>query len=323
MKRVPDSQLLVSRLAVLADMVRLRMMRVLEREELSVGEVARVVQLPQSTVSRHLSALAGEGWLVKRQEGTATLYRLLADDLAEPARELWRTVRRQIAEGEPLELEADLRRLGQVLADRRTDSRSFFGRVAGEWYALRASLFGDGFTGPALLSLLDPRWVVADLGCGSGDAARLLAPHVARVIGVDQSEAMLDAARGRLGGVSNIELVCGDLESLPLADGSVDAAVLSLVLHHVDDPGAVLAEVRRVLRGGQGGGVAVVIDMPAHDREEYRRTMGHRHLGFTGERMVQLLTAAGFSGVRTRELATGLDVKGPGLFVAAGRIGTE
>lgn len=311
---------MVSRLAVLADPMRLRMLRALERHELAVGEVAATVQLPQSTVSRHLKALADAGWVFKRQESTATLYRLVADDLPEDLRAIWVPVRSAFVASNEAEVQSDQRRVEQVLAERRTDSRTFFGRVAGEWQHHRSTLFGHGFTGPAMLSMLQPRWTVADLGCGSGDAARLLAPVVESVVAVDQSEAMLDAARRHLDEHRNIDFRCGDLEQMPVDDGSVDAAVLSLVLHHAASPGAVLAEARRILRRDLGGGVLVVIDMQAHDRDEYRRTMGHVHLGFTHEAMTSSLQRAGFERVRTRTLPTSSKTKGPGLMVASGWI---
>src|SRR6185295_15361850 len=132
------------------------------------GEMAQIVQLPQSTVSRHLKVLADGGWVSKRNEGTATFYRLHLDDLAPDARALWRTVREQL--GDSGDLAEDLRRLRAVLDDRKTDSETFFGRAGGEWDQIRAELFGDRFTSLALLSLINPRWSVADLGCGTGNA---------------------------------------------------------------------------------------------------------------------------------------------------------
>ncbi len=317
MKRTDDPIPLAARLSTLSDSLRLRMLRVLEREELAVGEVARIVQLPQSTVSRHLKTLAEGGWLSRRSEGTATLYRVVLDDLDTPLRSLWVTVRESINAEPSLELEADLRRLGHVLASRRTDSRSFFGRVAAEWQSLRTSLFGHSFTAPGLLAMLDPGWTVADLGCGSGDASRYLAPHVERVIAIDQSEAMLETASGVLADHPNVELVCGDLEDVPLPDGSVDAAVMSLVLHHVEDPSRLIAQAARILR--PRGGVLVIVDMLAHDRDEYRRTMGHVHLGFELGEIETMLNESGFVRTSVHELPTQTDARGPGLFVASGR----
>ncbi|MEM8757879.1 MAG: class I SAM-dependent methyltransferase, partial [Planctomycetota bacterium] len=243
------------------------------------------------------------------------------DDLPPALQALWAPIRSQaLAESDSAEAEADARRLVQVLAERRMDSRSFFGRVAGEWQHHRSTLFGSGFTAPALLSLLRPDWTVADLGCGSGDASRHLAPCVERVIAVDQSEAMLEAARGAVGDLPNVELLAADLEALPIADRSIDAAIVSLVLHHVERPVDVLGEAARLLRTDRGGGTLILIDMLAHDRDEYKRTMGHIHLGFTPAQIESMLTQAGFGAISCRELPTSSKTKGPGLFVAAGRL---
>jgi len=316
MKRTGDP--ILERLAALSDPVRLRSLRVLEAEALSVGEVAKVVQLPQSTVSRHLKVLADAAWVTRRSEGTATFYRLLLDDLSPDARTLWCAVRDQMEPSE--DLQEDARRVRAVLAERRTDSLSFFGRVSGEWDHLRTELFGGRFTSLALLSLLRPEWTVADLGCGTGNASELLAPVVRNVVAVDLSGPMLDAARERLSDAPNVEFVEAEVDHLPLADASVDAAVCVLVLHHLPDPARAIAEMRRILRSDAAGGVALVIDMVRHGRDEYRHTMGHQHLGFARAELLQHFDAAGFGDVTYRELPCEPDARGPGLFVAAARL---
>lgn len=318
MKRSPPGQPVDALLGSLADRVRLRILRVLEREELSVGEIAAVVQLPQSTVSRHLKELSEHGWLARRSAGPATLYRMVLDDLSVPARGVWTAVRGGIEGGDARE---DARRLAAVLADRRLDSQAFFGRVAGEWDAIRSRLFGSAFTLRALLALLPRRWSVADLGCGTGNAAELIAPHVERVVAVDRSGAMIEAARKRLRASRNVEFAQGELERLPLPDRSVDAAVAVMVLHHVPDPASAVGEAARVLRGDRGGGVLLVVDMLEHDREEYRRTMGHLHLGFAPAAVEGIFRRAGLRDARVWELPGEADAKGPGLFAATGRIG--
>ena len=129
----------------------------------------------------------------------------------------------------------------------------------------------------AALGFLDEDWTAGDLGCGTGQLAAALAPFVRQVIAVDQSKAMLAAARRRLGGLDNVELRQGDLEALPIEDGELDAAALYLVLHYAVEPARVLAEARRALRSG---GRLLVVDMIPHDREEYRQQMGHLWTGF-------------------------------------------
>ena len=308
------------RLSALSDSVRLRMLRLLETQELSVGEVASVFQLPQSTVSRHLSTLGKTGWLVKRQFGTATYHSLTLDDLDEDARAVWVVVRSQIEQS--AETDEDDRRLAGVLSDRKTDSLSFFGRVGGEWDAIRNELFGERITALGLLSLVSADWTVADIGCGTGNAAELLAGCVGRVIAIDPSETMLHAARKRIGAraAGTVEFRQGSIEALPLEDASVDAACCFLVMHHVDHPAKALREIARTLTDGNGGGVALVIDMSRHDRHEYRREMGHKHLGFTHEEIRVMFAEAGFGDPLIRELPGEPDAKGPGLFAAAARV---
>lgn len=312
MKRSATSNPLTERLAALSEVIRLRICRLLERHELSVGEVASVVQLPQSTVSRHLKVLSDAGWVQKRAEGTATLYRLVPDDLDAPHRSLWLTIREQL--DDDVSVADDLRRVKSVLSERKTDSLSFFGRVAGEWDKVRGELFGEDFTARALLALLPRDWVVADLGCGTGNIAELLAPRVKQVVAVDQSGPMLEAAKKRLEGIGNVKFVAGPIEALPLESGSVDAAISALVLHHVAEPLDALREMRRVLKPG---GRALVIDMFAHERSEYRHTMGHAHLGFDPESFAQEMTKAGFKRPRVDPLDCGTHARGPGLFVGS------
>lgn len=313
MKRSAATNPLTDRLLALSEMVRLRVCRLLEVHELSVGEIAKVVQMPQSTVSRHLKALSDVGLLQKRAEGTATLYRLTQDDLDPPTRALWHAVASQLADD--LVVQDDLRRVEAVIAERRVDSLSFFGRVAGEWDDVRQSLFGSTFTLRGLLALLPSHWVVADVGCGTGNGAELVAPYVREVIAVDQSKPMLDAARKRLGGARNVRFVHGPIEAIPLPDASVDAAMCLMVLHHVPEPVDAIKQIARILRPG---GVALIVDMFDHDRTEYRHRMGHLHLGFSGQRMARLLTQAGLGEPRITPLASDPDAKGPGLFAAVG-----
>ncbi len=321
MKRRTSTNPITERLAALSDVVRLRILRILEREELAVGEVAKVVQLPQSTVSRHLKVLADGGWVIKRTEGTATLYRVMLDDLSAPSRGVWVAVRDLIRSPEGrkagMEADEDQRRLESVMAERREDSLGYFGRVAGQWDDVRTELFGARFTPLGLLHLLPREWTVADLGCGTGNASELLAPLVKRVLAVDQSGPMLAAAKRRLEGMKNVEFVEGELSRLPLKDACADAAVCVLVLHHVEKPMEALAEMRRIVRPG---GMALVVDMVAHDRTTYRHTMGHRWLGFSDQTMTALMTGAGFEKARYGTLASDPNAKGPGLFACAGHV---
>jgi ArsR family transcriptional regulator len=299
------------RMSALADSTRSRLLLVLERHELTVGELCAVLQLPQSTVSRHLKTLADEEWVSSRAEGTSRRYRMSVDRLEPSARRLWTLVREQVAALPGAE--QDALRLRSVLAQRSTRSQEFFSTAAGQWDRLREELFGRRADLLGLLGLLDPSWAVGDLGCGTGQVSESLAPFVRRVVSVDSSAAMLGAAHARLGGVPNVEVRAGELEALPIADGELDSALLFLVLHYVAEPAAALAEARRVLRPG---GTLLVVDMTPHDREEYRQAMGHVWLGFAPDELEAWTRDAGLGGFRYVALPADPAAKGPALFAA-------
>jgi ArsR family transcriptional regulator len=297
-------------LAALGDPVRSRMLLALDGQELTVSEVCAVVQLPQSTVSRHLKTLADVGWVASRRDGTSRYYTLSLN--GEPsARKLWTLVRERMSATPGAA--HDARRLATVLARRRTASQAFFASAAGQWDRLRGELFGSAFSFQALAGLLDDRWVVGDLGCGTGQMTAALAPFVTRVVAVDGSSEMLQAAKRRLREFPNVELRRGDLEALPIDPDTLDAAVAALVLHHVPEPPRALAEASRVLTPG---GRLLIVDMLPHDREEYRQQMGHVWLGFAEDQITRWLDDAGFDRVRVVPLAPAPEAKGPGLFVA-------
>jgi len=284
---------------------------VLERHELTVSELCVVLQLPQSTVSRHLKTLLDADWVLSRRDGTSRYYSMSVDELDHSGRRLWPLIREQVSVTSGAD--HDERRLKSVLARRRSKSEEFFSSVAGQWDHLREELFGGAFHLHALLGLLDPASVVGDLGCGTGQVSELLSPHVAKVIAVDSSPDMLQAARRRLQDDDVVDLRPGSLEAMPIDDRQLDMAVMALVLHHLPDPGRVLAECARVLKPG---GRALIIDMLPHDRAEYQQQMGHVWLGFPERQMRKLLTAAGLSKVRVRALPITSEAKGPALFAA-------
>jgi len=305
----PES--LLAWMACLADATRLRLLRLLERNELGVAELCDVLQLPQSTVSRHLKVLADQGWAQSRRQGTNHLYQLLLDELDPSARRLWILAREQSDQWPTAQ--HDAQRLLRLLAERQSDSQAFFASAAEHWDKLRDEFYGQSFTIHALLALLPPGSVVADLGCGTGRAAALLAPYAGRVIGVDNSPAMLKAARRRTADMTNVELRRGDLEALPIEPGSCDAALLLLGLTYVSDPPAVLRESLRVLRPGAR---VVIVDLLAHDRDDFRKQMDQRWPGFATTKMEAMLHEAGYVSIAVRPLAPEAKVKGPGLFLA-------
>lgn len=312
MNREPPSTLLRS-MAVLADATRARMLRLLDRSELTVAELGAVLQLPQSTVSRHLKLLADEAWVTVRPEGTSRRYRL-GDALDAPARRLWTLLREQAAQSRSAA--HDDQRLAAIVSRRQSRSQAFFNSAAGHWDRLRAETFGARFDLEALAGLLDDAWTVGDLGCGTGQISETVAPFVTRVIAVDRSRAMLKAARRRLARFAQVDVRQGDLERLPIDDAALDAAVSCLVLHHVGDPPAVLREAARVVRSG---GRLLLVDMLRHDRREYQLEMGHVWLGFEPAQIEAWLAAAGFEHIRVRPLPPAPQAKGPALFAAAAR----
>ncbi len=302
---------ILEHMTALSDPTRCRMLLLLERHELTVSEICAVLQMPQSSVSRHLKTLADDHWVTSRRDGTSRFYSMPLDDLDTAASRLWPLIREQVA-ATPAAGHDD-KRLGGVVSRRRAKSQEFFATAAGGWDRLRGELFGDSFYLWAVLGLIDPTLVVGDLGCGTGQLTETIAPHVRRVIAVDGSTDMLDAARTRLGELPNVDLRQGDLEALPLEAGELGAAMLSLVLHYSPDPSIALKDVARVLRPG---GRLLLVDMLPHEREEYQQQMGHVWLGFSEKQISRYLAAAGFDDVRVRSLPVDPDAKGPALFAA-------
>jgi ubiquinone/menaquinone biosynthesis C-methylase UbiE len=306
----PPLEPLVQAMTSLADETRLRLLRLLERQELGVGELASILQLPQPTVSRHLKTLSDAAFVTSRREATSNLYRLRTDELPPSHQSLWHVAREQFSRS--IEATSDDQRLVEVLRA-RSSSRAFFAGAANEWDRLRGELYGD-FTATALAALLPESSVVADLGCGTGTTAALLGGQVARVHAVDNSPEMLAAARARCAGMGNVQVHEAELHAVPLASGSCDAAVLMLALTYVPDPGAAIVEAGRLLRPG---GRVVIVDLLSHGRDDFRRKMNQLHPGFAADQIGAWLTQAGLYSKGFKPLDLPTDAKGPRLFVSA------
>lgn len=296
------------RLIELAEPQRCRLLAALELHELAVGELSTALELPQSTVSRHLRILASQGWIISRAEGTNRWYRS-NPDLTQAMSALWTLVGE--AHRDTPEAIQDAARVQTVVSARRSLSKSFFSSAATQWERLRRDLFGIRADLMASFALLDHALVVGDLGCGTGLLSSAIAPHVARVHAIDESDEMLSAAREKLTGFDNVVISHGSLEDLPLADRSLDVAVIMLVLHHVSSPLRALREAHRVLRPA---GRLLICDMQPHTNEEYRDTMGHSWPGFSPAAIGGWLTEAGFASVRFTPLPADPDAAGPALF---------
>src|SRR4029453_3056839 len=182
-------------LTALADATRSRMLLVLERHELTVSELCAVLQLPQSTVSRHLKTLLDTGWVSSGGEGGTRYNTPELGGRGQATGRLWSLLREQVSLTPGAD--QDARRLRGVLGRRQSKSQEFFASAAGQWDKLRQDLFGRASYLHALPGLLDPEWTVGDLGCGTGQVTAALAPFVRQVIAVDRSNDMLQAARRR------------------------------------------------------------------------------------------------------------------------------
>ena len=305
-----SSSTLLDSLSALNGSARLRILRLVSKHELSVGEVADILQLPQSTASRHLKPLHNSGFVARRTVGTTGLYRL-CDAMSPEVEELWNIV---AASCEDLpQAEEDAARMNSVLAQRHTDSRHFFQTVGIDWESMRKDLFGSEFTANALLCLIDPSLRVVDIGSGIGNAASLISHYVSKVIAVDREVSMLDEAKQRPDLESNIEFLEADAMSLPLEANSADVALFCLVLHHLEHPEEALREAARII---SNGGRIIIIDMQEHQHQEYKHTMGHVHLGFSEADIRSLCSASNISLTQYHRLRPTIDARGPSLFAA-------
>jgi ArsR family transcriptional regulator len=300
----------------LGDPTRLRILALLEREELAVHELMEVLGMAQSRVSRHLGVLREARLLRDRREGTFVLYRFAPPDDAS-WRDALALARRAIA-SDPA-ARRDQAALARVLEARSASSRSFFDEVGPEWDAIR-KVWGDELLRARALHRLIPRGLrVLDLGTGTGALAAELASAGCIVVAVDHSQRMLDAAREKLAaaGVANVELRAGDAAALPLANAEVDAALAHMVLQYLPSPSEAIAEMARVTKPA---GTVVAIDFVAHEREWMRQELGVVWMGFSADEIARWFSAAGLRDVRVEAqapAARGADL--PATFIASGR----
>ncbi|MGI8906298.1 MAG: ArsR/SmtB family transcription factor [Candidatus Sumerlaeaceae bacterium] len=262
----------------LGDPVRLRLLHLLSVEELSVGELVRILDLPQSSVSRQISVLREQGLLSSRPAGPATYYRTnLESDVGDSETALRDSLTDLLRHAELAP--ADQRALERVLAGRESAGEQFFDRIGLGWDSLREECFGTTFHLEAFIALLPKSWTVADLGTGTGYLLPILGRHFNRVIGIDNSHAMLELARKRVEEADvarRVELSEGALEKLPLKNAEVDLAIALLMLHHLPDVEIALREVRRVLKPG---GKLLVVEIHEHQNEAFRVRMADRRPG--------------------------------------------
>jgi len=276
-------------LRLAADPGRLRLLLLLEQEELSVAELQDIVGKPQSQVSTHLAQLKQAGLVADRRTGKNAFYRLDA-----PAGLVG--ILRQAAAEIP-EAAQDRAALRLVLRKRQDKMRRYFDELAGKFG--RQYVPGRSWQGiaEALLSLMPPL-VIADLGAGEGTIAQLMAQRARRVIAIDNSPKMVEfgATLARKNGIANLEYRLGDLEDVPIRTGTVDVAFLSQALHHAVHPQRAIAEAWRILKPG---GRAAILDLNHHHHEEAREMYADLWLGFTELDLERFLKHAGFRNVET------------------------
>ena len=300
----------------LSDPTRVRVLALLEQEELAVGELMEVLGMAQSRVSRHLAILREAGLLRDRRDGTHVFYRFEVPDEG-PWREAWRLVGANLASDATHA--RDRAALSQVMGARAERARSFFDAVGPEWDALRKVFHDDALRSRAVAHLAPTGLRVADVGTGTGILAAELARLGMRVIAVDHSARMLEAARDKLRaeGVEGVELRAGEANALPVADGELDAAFAHMVLHYLPSPSEAIAEMARVLRPG---GCAVIVDFVRHDHEWMRQELGVHWLGFDESEVAAWLDDAGLEAPRLEVVAgSGGSRDLPAAFIASAR----
>jgi ubiquinone/menaquinone biosynthesis C-methylase UbiE/biotin operon repressor len=284
---------IVKSLRVLGDINRLRMLLLLSREELSVAELQEILGMGQSSISTHLAQLKHAGLVEDRRTGKNIWYRAKSDGEILPG---LLTVLQQAPQELP-EARNDQAALDLVLRKRQDKTRAFFDDMAGRLG--REYVPGRSWKSIAeALLLLLPPMVIADLGAGEGAFSLLLAQRAQQVIAVDNSDKMVEigSALARKQGVPALEYRKGDLEAVPIADGSVDLALFSQSLHHALHPERAVAEAWRILKPG---GRVAILDLVQHRFAEARELYADVWLGFSEVELELMLGKAGFANVHT------------------------
>lgn len=300
-----------SLLRALADPSRLRIMRLLARMELAVGEIVQVLAQSQPRVSRHVKILCDAGLAERHREGAWVFVRSRLSPGHDGAAGSLAAVEAllDVAENEDgtfaAQCAADRSRLAAIRDARSARAADYFAVHAAQWDQLRELLCDPAEVERELLTVLDGNLgAMLDIGTGTGRIAELLFDRAATVTALDRSHDMLALARARLQDcpTGRIELVQGDFTALPFADDSFDTVTLHQVLHYAQSPDRVLDEAARVTRAG---GRIAIVDLAPHGREELRTAHAHARLGFGDDTMLQMLTDAGYRSEAPRALDGG------------------
>lgn len=293
-----DMSITLRTFRALADPTRLRIVALLERDELSVAELQEVTKLAQSRISTHLGQLSETGMVVARKDGKRSFYRL--NPMAGPTAGEFTTMAIRGARELP-DYEDDQLNLKRIIAVRMDQATANFNRVAGRF----DRSYGPGRSwqafGHLLLRMLPPL-VVADLGSGEGLLAELLARRCSRVIAIDNSEKMVafGARRAEENDVKNLEFRLGDIESPPIESGTIDVAILSQALHHAENPEKAIQAAAGMLKPG---GFIVILDLSRHNFEQARHLYGDLWLGFSETDLHKWLERSGFNRVEVSLVA--------------------
>ncbi len=285
---------------MLADPTRLRLILVLEQEELSVAELQEILGMGQSRISSHLAQLKRAGVVSDRRAGKNVYYGLTPPSGQAGVRakvsELTRTLARELPE-----TTSDRTALKVTLRKRKDKARAYFDELAGKFG--RSYVPGRSWQALAhtLITLL-PAQSVADLGAGEGTLAQLLAKTAKQVIAVDNAPKMVEfgAKLAAEHGFANLEYRLGDIEDPPIEDGAIDLAILSQALHHAIHPERAIAGAHRILKPG---GRLVILDLLSHQFERARELYADHWLGFSEVQLHQWLEAAGFSKIEVTVVA--------------------
>jgi ArsR family transcriptional regulator len=285
-------------LRALSDPTRLRIVALLERDELSVAELQEITRLGQSRISTHLGLLADCELVRARREGKRTFYKL-NENADATAREFIQLAIRGAKELP--EHAGDQINLKRVLARRREQAQVYFNQIAGRF----DRVYGPGRSwqafGHLLLRILPPL-VVADLGAGEGLLSELLARRAKKVIAVDNSEKIVEfgKAKAKKNHLKNLEFRLGDLQNPPIDANSVDLVILSQALHHAENPADALAAAHKILKSG---GQILLLDLLKHNFEKSRELYGDRWLGFAESDLHRWLENAGFKKIEISVVA--------------------
>ena len=287
----------------LADPTRLRVVALLRAMELSVGELAQVLEQSQPRVSRHVKILGDAGIVGRRKEGS-WVFLTLAD--AERSRPLLEMIDQWVDPSSAEVLASDSARLEAVRGDRAESAARYFASHAEVWDVIRSLHVAESEVERAIDRALADRPIgrLVDIGTGTGRMIELFAAQATAAIGIDRSSEMLRLARAKLDsvGIGSAGLRQGDMYALPLDDGSADSVIIHQVLHYAQSPQAAIGEAARILTPG---GRLLVVDFAAHEREELRTRDAHLRLGFADEVMLSWFDAAGLEVDHVEHLAGG------------------